>query len=170
MIKENYRESFLFAGLERLLLPVTAINIRRCSFKLVQDKTTKMEALQNTIIHDKYEMNLHICKNTNSIYFLGSNRITLKPAETFWSVFDMKCNILKFFQSYFRLDSWILSAWFVCIPLINTVYTSYATLCASSCIQFSPYLPSLYTHRKVSEKNPQVTMQMLISGMGKMLT
>lgn len=113
LIKEDYRESLIFAGLERLLMPATVNNFRGHSFKLVQDKSMKFIALHSTIMHDKQEMYLHICKNINSMYYIFQEvTITMKICRTCKPTLDLFW-FLKYFDEIFS---------FSCIPLITIVY------------------------------------------------
>lgn len=115
-------------------MPVRVINFRGYSFKLVQDKSMKLVALQSTIMHDNYQMYLHTCNNINSIYCIFQEVIiTVKICRTYlvyiwgeiYPLIFSKCFkptldlfwFLKYFDSTF---------WFSCIPLIAVVYKANA--------------------------------------------
>lgn len=113
LIKKDYRESWLLAGLERRLMPVTVISFKKFILKIVQDKPMTTEAFHSTTIHDKYEMHLHIC---NILFIIPCCDCCENPQNLLWMYlrWNLSFNILKLFQCYvrFSLDSWILSVWF----------------------------------------------------------
>lgn len=65
-------------------MPATVIRFRGSSFNLVQEKSMKLVALHGSIMHDKYEVLLHICNNINSIYYIFQEvKITAKICRNY---------------------------------------------------------------------------------------